>query len=134
MYDKRNVVDDRFDLRPLGFLAPVLSEGKSLVQMLCKDKVHWDDPVPENVRVRWEKWILELLDVVSLSVPRCYKPANFGNVTNVQLHHFSDASNKGYGQCSHLRIENEKGNVNWTFVMGNARVTPLKPVTLQGSS
>ena len=115
---------------PLGFLAPVLLEGKSLLQMLCKDKVHWDDPVPDNVRARWEKWITELLDVGSLSVPRCYKPANFGNVTNVQLHHFSDASNKGYGQCSYLRIENEKGNVNCTFVMGKARVTPLKPVTI----
>ena len=115
---------------PLGFLAPVLLEGKRLLQMLCRDKIDWDDPVSDHVRSRWEKWISELLHVGSLSVPRCYKPANFGNVTNVQLHHFSDASNKGYGQCSYLRMENDKGNVNCAFVMGKARVTPLKPVTI----
>ena len=115
---------------PLGFLAPVLLEGKRLLQMLCRDKIDWDDPVSDHVRSRWEKWVSELLHVGSLSVPRCYKPANFGNVTNVQFHHFSDASNKGYGQCSYLRMENDKGNVNCAFVMGKARVTPLKPVTI----
>ena len=97
---------------PLGFLAPVLLEGKRLLQMLCRDKIDWDDPVSDQVRSRWEKWISELLHVGSLSVPRCYKPANFGNVTNVQLHHFSDASNKGYGQCSYLKMENDKGGTS----------------------
>jgi hypothetical protein len=55
---------------------------------------------------------------------------NFDNITNVQLHHFPDASNRGYGQCSYLKLENDKGDVSCAFVMGKARVTPLKPVTI----
>lgn len=115
---------------PLGFLDPELLEWKCLLQLLCKDKVDWGDPFSDLVRSRWEKWIAELLHVGSLSVPRWYKPPNFDNVTNVQLHNFSDASSKGYGQCSYLRLENDKGDVNCTFVMGKARVIPLKPVTI----
>ena len=97
---------------PLKFLAPVLLQGKCMLQMLCKDKVDWDDSVPDHVRSRWEKWISELLHVESLSVPRCYKPMSFGNITNVQLHNFSDTNNRGFGQCSYLRLENDKGDVN----------------------
>ena len=35
------------------------------------------------------------------------KPDNFGKVVNVSLHHFSDASELGYGQCSYVRMVNE---------------------------
>ena len=42
----------------------------------------------------------------------------------------SDASSKGYGQCSYPRMENDKGDINCAFVRGKARVTPLKAVTI----
>lgn len=48
----------------------------------------------------------------------------------MQLHHFSDASDHGYGQCSYLRLTDDTGRVHCSFVMGKARVTPLKPVTI----
>ena len=35
------------------------------------------------------------------------KPDNFGKVVNVSLHHFSDVSDLGYGQCSYIRMANE---------------------------
>ena len=31
---------------PLGFLAPLILVGKSLLQDLCRGKVEWDDPIP----------------------------------------------------------------------------------------
>ena len=65
-----------------------------------------------------------------LTVPRCYKPADFGHVVSAELHHFSDASTHGYGQCSYLRIKNDQGLIHCSFVLGKARVTPLKPVTV----
>lgn len=37
----------------LGFLAPVLLEGKSIIlQDLCPDGVDWDDPIPNVIRAR----------------------------------------------------------------------------------
>ena len=55
---------------------------------------------------------------------------NSPTTSAAELHHFSDASNQGYGQCSYLRLEDEKHNVHCTFMMGKSRVAPLKPVTI----
>lgn len=55
------------------------------------------------------------------------KPEDFGTVVAVELHHFSDASIKGYDQCSYLRF---KGQIHCSFVIAKARVTPLKPITI----
>ena len=71
-------------------------------QELCRHEVSWDDPIRDDIKVKWEKWRADLLQVQRISIPRCYKPENFGGVVNAQLHHFSDASVKGYGQCSLL--------------------------------
>ena len=115
---------------PLGFVAPVLMEGKKILQELCREKADWDDPVPENIKTRWERWRAELPSLEELSIPRCYKPSDFGRIANAQLHHFSDASTQGYGQCSYLRLVNDEGNIHCSFVIGKARVAPLKPVTV----
>ena len=66
----------------------------------------------------------------SLKISRCYKPKGFGEVRTVELHHFSDASQSGYGQCSYLRLIDENDQVHYSLLMGKARVTPLKPVTI----
>jgi hypothetical protein len=41
---------------PLGLVAPVLLVGKQLLQELCREGTDWDDPVPDQIRIRWEKW------------------------------------------------------------------------------
>ena len=41
---------------PLGFVAPVILVGKQLLQELCRENMDWDDPIPENLRPRWETW------------------------------------------------------------------------------
>ncbi|XP_014673542.1 PREDICTED: uncharacterized protein LOC106813826 [Priapulus caudatus] len=48
----------------------------------------------------------------------------------MQIHHFSDASSTGYGQCSYLRMTNKEGSVHCTLLMGKSRVAPLKTVTI----
>ena len=105
-------------------------KGKSILQELCRHEVGWDDPIPDDIKVKWEKWRADLLQVQRLTIFRCYKPENFGRVVNAQLHHFSDASVKGYGQCSYLRLVDVNQGIHCTFVMVKSRVAPLKPVTI----
>jgi hypothetical protein len=45
---------------PLGFIAPVVLQGKALLQEMCKDKMDWDDRLPLSLRSRWEKWLHDL--------------------------------------------------------------------------
>ena len=115
---------------PLGFVAPVLLVGKQLLQELCRDKVDWDDPVPDHIRARWEKWRSELLLLNDFKVQRCFKPTEFGPVKSIELHHFSDASTSGYGQCSYIRLLNVQEEVHCELVMAKSRVSPLKSVTI----
>ena len=113
---------------PLGFVAPLLLDGKSILQEVCHREVGWDDPIPDEVK--WEKWRSDLLEVPRISIPRCYQPDSFGRVVDAQLHHFLDASVKGYGQCSYLCLVDENQRVHCSFVMGKSRVALLKPVTI----
>ncbi|XP_049336637.1 uncharacterized protein LOC125802479 [Astyanax mexicanus] len=52
-----------------------------------------------------------------------------GKVQRTELHHFSDASTHGYGQCSYIRVVGED-KVHCSLVMGKARVAPTKVVTI----
>ena len=41
---------------PLGFVAPVLIQGKWLLRDLTTQAVGWDEPLPEQKRKEWETW------------------------------------------------------------------------------
>ena len=123
-----STVSSIFD--PLGFLAPVMLEGKSMLQDLCCLSIGWDDPVPQETQVRWRDWKTRLQQLETLAVPRCYKPEGFGTVEKAELHNFSDASFKGYSQCSYLRLVNAEGRIHCCFLTGKSRVTPLKKITV----
>lgn len=118
---------------PLGFVAPVLLAGKRILQMLCKDNADWDDPLPDTLRAEWEKWRDDIHSLENTKVERCFKPEDFGQVKTVELHHFSDASIGGYGQCSYLRLVDESDKVQCSLVMGKSRVVPLKQVSIPRS-
>ena len=115
---------------PLGLVAPFLLSGKKILQEICRDGKEWDDPIDEDVLSRWDRWRKDLLNLSKLKVQRCYRPANFGQVTSVQFHHFADASLEGYGQCSYVRLKDEQNQVTTALVMAKSRVTPVKAVTI----
>ena len=122
--------DDKFYLRPLvGFIAPVVLIGKKILQDICHSN-SWDEPVDDATRSRWGKRRNELCLIAGLKVPRSFKPTEFETIMSAKLHCMSDSSTCGYGQCSYLRLEGDSGKVHVSFVMGNARVTPKRTVSM----
>ncbi|XP_015780688.1 PREDICTED: uncharacterized protein LOC107358601 [Acropora digitifera] len=105
-------------------------QTKLILQDLWRNYADWDEPICDELRPRWERWRGELHTLESLRIPRCFKPEGFGQIKTVDLHHFSNASLSGYGQCSYLRLISERDQTHCSLVMGKARVTPLKPVTI----
>ena len=75
-------------------------------------------------------WLEELSRLSEFNIRRCIKPTEFGKPTLAQLHHFSDASEGGYGIVSYVRLENNRNEVHVAFLLGKARVTPIKPITI----
>ncbi len=55
-------------------------------------------------------------------------------MNTAQLHHFSDASEDGYRVVTYLLLHDINSQVHVTFVMGKARVAPLKPVSIPRKS
>ena len=47
-------------------------------------------------------------------------------IVETSLHHFSDASEKGYGQCSYIRLVNHEEKIHCSLLVEKSRVTPKK--------
>ena len=123
-----SMVSSIFD--PLGLIAPFVLLGKQLLQELRRHNVDWDEAIPEDIICRFNIWKEELPLLQNVKIPRCYKYDNFDRIHYVELHHFSDACETGYGQCSYLKMTNCDGQVLCTLIMAKSRVTPIKPVTM----
>lgn len=113
---------------PLGFIAPVMLTGKGILQDLCKLNCGWDETIPTAYTERWTEWLKDLNLISSLRIRRCLKPQDF-EVARAQMHHFCDASERGYGTVSYLKLSSKVGLPNIMFVIGKSRVAPLKVVT-----
>ncbi|KAI3356833.1 hypothetical protein L3Q82_003486 [Scortum barcoo] len=115
---------------PLGLVAPFILLGKQILQTLCRDKVGWDEALPAHILPKWESWLRDLPHLEALKIPRSYLPLSFGEITQYELHNFSDASLSGYGACSYLRAISKTGQISCSLVIGKARVTPTKVMTI----
>ena len=115
---------------PLGFIAPYVMKAKLLLQMLCRKGVGWDDPLQENEKAQWKRWLADLPKLQAIRVDRCFKPVGFGVVKEIQLHLFSDASRLGYSAVAYLRLEDTNEQIHCAFVMGKARLAPLREISI----
>ena len=109
---------------PLGFIAPVILVARKLQQRIIEQELDWDEELPTEDVQAWNKWLAELLGLSALSLPRCFKPLGLKAVINYQIHHFCDASLRGYGFVSYLRLVDENGVIHCSFLCGKAKVTP----------
>ena len=97
--------------------------------MLWSEKVGWDDPVPKAIVEEWLRWRNQLPLLSSHRVPRCYFPKD-SSITSIQLHGFSDASEKAYSGVVYLRMEDSNGTVHTSLVISKTRVAPIKKQTI----
>lgn len=115
---------------PLGFVAPFILIGKQILQQMCHDKVGWDEPLPDDLRPRWESWLFDLKNLADVKIKRCYLPSEFKEVQRYELHYFADASVTGYGACTYMRAISDTGQIHCSLVAGKARVAPTKVTTV----
>lgn len=102
---------------PLAFAATLILPAKVLLQELCRLDFGWDETLPNDTLVKWRAWLDDLPNLKLVSWLRCLKPKDFGVPHNIQLHHFSDASEVGYGAASYLRLVNDQGRIHCEFIV-----------------
>ncbi|XP_048580423.1 uncharacterized protein LOC116604791 [Nematostella vectensis] len=132
-----SVVNSVYD--PLGHAAPVMLQGKKILQRLVAmgkkpedngDPLGWHDPLPPVMKDKWTQWRESLSSLQGVNVPRCYHPKGFGEVVKSELHVFSDASQDAIGIAVYLRLINVRNQVSVSLVYGQAKVAPLQPTSI----
>ena len=127
---KRALVSDvakTFDV--LGWYSPTIVKAKILIQQLWSAKVGWDDPVPEAILKEWLLWRSELHLLSSHHIPRYYYPKQ-AIISSVQVHGFSDASEKAYSGVVYIRMSDSNALTHTSLVMSKTRVAPIKRLTI----
>ena len=75
---------------PFGFAAPVIIKAKLILRELCRVELGWDEPIPEQLAIRWSNRFLNLTCLSELKVERYF--SNFEDAYQIELHIFSDAT------------------------------------------
>ncbi|XP_043235722.1 uncharacterized protein LOC122388596 [Amphibalanus amphitrite] len=106
---------------PLGLFVPLTIRAKMLFQQTWNSGVDWDDALPSDQQLKWREWFKDILQLSSLSVPRCIHP--FPDATLQEIHVFCDASEKAYGTAIYVVSECE-GKRASQLALARARVAP----------
>jgi len=113
---------------PLGLINPIVVKLKILFQEICKTKIDWDELIEGELLKSWEEILNDFALSENISFPRSY--AWIEEIKKVQLHIFSDASNKAYGCCAYLRFLFNSGKIKTSLITSKSRVSPLKTTTM----
>ena len=108
---------------PIGFLTPFTVEMKILFQELCLDKIDWDSELQGTLLLTWNTLLEELKYLYNVRIPRCYFRSS---PIEIELHGFSDASNRAYAAVIYMRSLYQDGRVDVRLVASKSRVAPLK--------
>ena len=112
---------------PLGLIGPIIVQAKIFMQSLWLLKVDWDDNLPEHTVNTWQTICNDINTSTALQIPRKIVP--HPNITQLQFHIFSDASEKAFGACIYLRsLCNGRYTVN--LIASKSKVAPIKTVTI----
>lgn len=127
-YTKRSILSciaKIFD--PLGLLAPVIIIAKMLIQKLWEEGLNWDEALPLHLRSSWHKLYTQLPNLNHVRISRrviCDSPQS------IELHGFSDSSERAYGACIYIRALDNHQNVHVKLLCAKSRVAPLKSLTI----
>ncbi|XP_055623472.1 uncharacterized protein LOC129766899 [Toxorhynchites rutilus septentrionalis] len=105
-----SVIATLFD--PLGLLGVTITRAKIFMQMLwtLKDekdeRMNWDTPVPSTVGEIWRSYHRQLSLLNEIRIERC---VIIPDPILVEIHCFSDASEKAYGACVYTKSMDSSG-------------------------
>ncbi|XP_055633682.1 uncharacterized protein LOC129774019 [Toxorhynchites rutilus septentrionalis] len=122
-----SIIATLFD--PLGLIGAVITTAKVFMQQIwtlrCNNNhsFDWDQPLPSMVGESWRKFYEQLHSMNNIRIDRC---VIIPGAVSVQLHCFSDASEKAYGGCIYVRSENSEGKIIVRLLTSKSKVSPLK--------
>nr|XP_049697612.1 uncharacterized protein LOC126054832 isoform X1 [Helicoverpa armigera] len=120
-----SVIAQIFD--PIGLVVPCIVEAKIIMQQLWLAKCSWDEPVPEHIQLSWDSFQNSLPFLNDFRIPRWI---TCELSSSVQLHVFTDASERAYGACLYVRSVSLSGEVHVHLLTAKSKVAPVKSTTI----
>lgn len=111
---------------PLGWLAPAVVRAKIMFQTTWLRGVSWDTPLDSGNSRLWREFRDDLPRLEEIRIPR-FVQLNGGNL---EVHGFSDASERAYAAVVYARTVEPDGVSRVRLLSAKTRVAPLKQVTL----
>ncbi|GFY12223.1 uncharacterized protein TNCV_4935121 [Trichonephila clavipes] len=124
-YTKREVLSiiaRLFD--PLGFLGPILTKAKLILQKLWVLKLDWDEPLSNPIAKEWNDFVSTLPVIQNIHVPRLVIEKG-----RIIINGFADASTAAYGAVLYAQSISEE-DVSTRLLCSKSRVAPVKPIAI----
>ncbi|XP_075151197.1 uncharacterized protein LOC142225306 [Haematobia irritans] len=112
---------------PLGWIGPIIITAKILMQDLWHEKIDWDEAVAPHIFNKWYSFIQNLQSIPIIKIDRW---VNFSPHATVQIHGFSDASEKAYCATVYLRTTDDKNIIHSHLLVAKTKVAPVKKLTI----
>ena len=86
--------------------------------------------VPDDITIKWNKWIEDVNSVSEIGWKRCIVDIdNYGKTRDFELYTFTDASKHAYAAVVYLKVYNETSNaVNLLFA--KTRIAPINEISI----
>ena len=64
---KRNILSELASVYdPTGLISPTHLIGKILYREICESRISWDESLPQTIKLKWEKWKLDIINKVEI--------------------------------------------------------------------
>ena len=108
---------------PLGLIQPVIIEFKLFFQKLCKEKLDWDTQLPDELLKEWQSLVDGLAEFDEISFDRYFGIKDRTDLDSIELHGFSDASDRAYGACAYVCFRYNDGTCKNSLVTATFETT-----------
>ena len=107
----------------LGLVSPFTLIGKIYLRGSWARNLGWDDQLHFDLRAKWVKFFISLLELEKLNLPRCLRPPNAVGETWLVI--LSDGSDVAYGFVAYIRWLLGDGDTWYRLIMAKCRVGPV---------
>ncbi|GJQ79320.1 hypothetical protein Trydic_g16187 [Trypoxylus dichotomus] len=111
----------------LGLLGPCVITAKIMLQELWVKKIDWDDLLQNDLYEKWNHFKTSIRSVSNLRISRCVTISSY---ITLEIHAFSDASERAYGAYVYLRLRSANDKITVRLLCAKSRVAPVKRLTI----
>ncbi|XP_070854642.1 uncharacterized protein [Drosophila suzukii] len=109
-------------------LCCLMTTAKLLLTEIWRQKIQWDEPLPEEIGKAFAAWRREMDAVGQFQCPRHY--FGHGAVRTTELRVFVDESQSAFAAVAYWRVTYEDDNVLVSFVCAKTKCAPMRTMSI----